>query len=93
MRPPNYYHKIIINLNKLKDVYPSYNMGRHLSTIIDECGDVWGMTDKELFNSLNRYMKQLALDIPHEEKELDKIIQEGMHLDKILIDDNYQDDF
>jgi hypothetical protein len=52
------------------------------------------MTDRELFNSLNRYMKQLDLDIPHEEKELEKIIQDGMHLDSILIEnDNELDEY
>lgn len=78
----DYYHRILTNLQKLKEMYPTYNMGRHLSTILDEQGDVWGLTDKQLSGALDQYMKALALDKPHEDREIEQIIDEGLHLDR-----------
>ena len=78
----SYYEKILRSLKQLKELYPNYNMGRHISTVIDEQGDVWGMSDKEFSCSLEQYIKALALDKPHTEKEIDQIIEDGMHLDR-----------
>lgn len=77
----DYYHRILSNLQKLKQMYPKYTMGRHLATMLDEQGDVWGMTDKQLSSALDQYIKTLSLDKPHEEKEIEQIIDEGLHLD------------
>lgn len=89
MKSPNYYQKILKLFHDLKELYPQYTMGRHLSTIIDDYGDVWGASDKDLYNSLNKYSKNLTLDIPHKEEEIERILQEGMHLDTILEEEDY----
>jgi hypothetical protein len=69
-------------------------MGRHLATVLDEYGDVWGMTDKELAYALNKYKSQIEMDIPHvDETELDKIIKEGMDLDNILKEEDQDGDY
>ena len=81
----DYYISILRSLEKLKKLYPTYNMGRHLSTILDEHGDVWGITDKELYKSVEVYSKQMALDIPHEDKEIEQIIKDGMKLDRFSL--------
>lgn len=77
----DYYNRIIVILQKLKETYPHYNMGRHLSTIVEDQGDLWGMSDKELANALDQYSRALSLDKPHEDKEIEQIINDGMHLD------------
>jgi hypothetical protein len=81
----NHYNQVINTLQELHKSYPTYNMGRHLATALDEYGDIWGMTDKELSYALNKYKGELDMDIPHtDESEIDKIIKDGMDLDNIL---------
>jgi len=79
---PNYYVQAIGILMELKKRYPSYNLGRHISTALDEYGDIWGMTDKELLYALTKYEATLEMDVFHEtdEQELQKIIEDGMNL-------------
>lgn len=85
MRRPNYYNQVIHTLQKLHAAYPEYNMGRHLATALDEYGDVWAMTDKEIAFALEKYKTQLEMDIPREEKsEIERIIKEGMDLDNLF---------
>ena len=78
----SHYSEIIEELMELKALYPSYTMGRHISTILDEYTDVWGITDKEFLFAIKKYRAQLQMDVPHEadEKELKKIIDDGMNL-------------
>jgi hypothetical protein len=88
----NYYNDVITILQELHKSFPSYNMGRHISTVLDEYGDVWGMTDKELAFALTKYKSQLDLDVPHpDESEIDKIVKEGMDLDNILKEEEGDD--
>jgi hypothetical protein len=79
MKPPNYYGRILVILHRLKELYPTYNMGRHLSTIL-EGEDIWGVTDHALLMELQRYKKQLELDCPHGKEDIDEIINGGMNL-------------
>jgi hypothetical protein len=88
------YAQIIATLQELHREFPTYNMGRHLSTVLDEYGDVWGMTDKELAFAFDKYKTKLQMDIPHtDDKELDKIIRDGMDLDNILKEDEDYGDY
>ena len=81
----NHYNQVITTLQELHKSYPTYNMGRHLATALDEYGDIWGMTDKELSYALDKYKGELDMDVPHtDESEIDKIIKDGMDLDNIL---------
>jgi len=80
MKQPNYYSTIITTLASLKELHPTYNMGRHLSTVLDECGDVWGLSDRELSFALSKYAKQLELDPPHSDEDIDIIIKGAMNL-------------
>jgi hypothetical protein len=67
-------------------------MGRHLATALDEYGDIWGITDKELAFALTKYKNQLEMDIPHtDEKEIDDIIKQAMDLDNILKEEDNGD--
>lgn len=80
----DYYHRIVNDLIKLRKEYPEVPMGRHLSTIIDG-QDVWGTTDKQLSGMFDEYMKSNAIDRIHSDTEIDKIIEEGMCLDRFKL--------
>jgi hypothetical protein len=93
-RQPNDYYRVLGLLQQLHTSYPNYNMGRHIATALDEYGDVWGLTDKELFFALEKYMAELDMDVPHEdESEIDRIIKDGMDLENILKDDDNGEDY
>jgi len=68
-------------------------MGNHISSLIEQCGDVWNITDKELSSVMIKYAKQLCIDKSHPDKEIDSIIDEGMHLNKILIEEPYDEEY
>jgi len=60
-------------------------MGRHLSTVLDECGNIWGLTDKELAYCLAKYKGQLEMDFKHvDDSEIENIIKEGLDLDNLF---------
>jgi hypothetical protein len=85
MKKPNHFNQITAVLQDLHSSYPSYNLGRHLSTALDEYGDLWGVTDKEMLFALTKYKNQLDMDIPHtDDSEIDKIIKEGLDLDNLF---------
>lgn len=84
----NQYIQVIHILQDLHKLYPTYNMGKHLATALDGYGDMWGLTDKELAYALAKYKTQLEMDYPHtDDKELDGIINDGLNLDKMFIDE------
>lgn len=58
----NYYHEVTKLLNELHKTYPSFGVARHISTATSDYGDIWGMTDKELYFALSKYKLQLELD-------------------------------
>lgn len=92
MRKPNYYNQAIHILQQLHASYPEHNMGKHLATALDEYGDIWGVSDKELLFALEKYKMQLDMDVPHtDDKELDEIIKDGMNLDDILKEEDGED--
>ena len=90
-KQPNYYRQIIRTLERLKNGHPTYNLGRHLSTALCDYNDLWGVSDKELLNALEKYEVELDIDYPHtDEEELQKIIKGGMNLER-MFDDEEED--
>jgi len=79
---PNYYTDIIGVLTELKTLYPSYTIGNHLATALDDYGDIWGVTDKEFLYALNKYKAQMQMDVPHEvgDEEVEEIMKDAMNL-------------
>ena len=77
------FSKLISLLTELHKAYPNYGIGRHLSTILADYGDIWGMTDREFVFALEKYKLQLDMDVPHNE-DIDEIIRQGMDLESIL---------
>lgn len=87
MSKPTYYKQIINVLERLYKAHPTYNMGRHISTALDE-SNLWGVSDKELLTSLKKYETSLEMDIRHpDEEDIDKIIKDGMDLGGIFSND------
>ena len=85
MKTPNYYRQIIQTLVRLQKAYPTYNMGRHISTALDEYSDVWGVSDKEFLYAIQKYEIELNIDGPHiDDEEIEEIIKDGMNLDSMF---------
>ena len=80
----NYYVQIIDLLNELHNSFPTYNLGKHLSTALD--GEAWGISDKELLYILTKYKTELELDVQHS-NDIDYIIRDGMNLNDILLEE------
>lgn len=94
MSKKTHYQQALHTLQELHKDFPTYNLGRHLATALADYGDIWGLTDKELAFALDKYKTELEMDVPHtDEKEIDRIIKEGMDLDNILKeeDEDYGD--
>jgi hypothetical protein len=88
----NYYAQILNVLTELKELFPRYNLGRHLETALDGRKDMWGLSDKEMLDAINGYKQKLTIDTPHrDDSELTKIINDGMHLHNILHEDEEDD--
>lgn len=58
-------------------------MGRHIATILDDYGDVWGMPDKELVFALEKYKAELGINTVPDE-DIDEIVKDGMDLDSLF---------
>jgi hypothetical protein len=86
-RPSQYYKQIIDVLQRLNKAHPTYNMGRHISTALDEYDDVWGITDKELLFALEKYEIELNMDVNHPNEDIDDILKEGMNLNKMFLEE------
>lgn len=83
-RKPTDFSQIITLLNELHKSFPKYNIGRHISTALDG-GDLWGISDKQLLDALNKYKDQQEIDSPYtNERELESIISDGMNLDHLF---------
>ena len=82
----NYYHQIIQTLKSLKKAHVTYNMGRHISTALDG-SELWGVSDKELFLSLQIYETSLDMDVNHDDEEIEAIIKDGMNLERTLFEE------
>lgn len=92
MGRPNDYYRVLALLQQLHISYPNYNMGRHIATALDEYGDVWGLTDRELLYAFEKYKAEIDMDIPHtDDSEIDQIIKEGMNLENILKEEDGED--
>ena len=89
-KQPNYYSQIIQTLVRLQKAYPTYNIGRHISTALDEYTDVWGVSDREFLYAIQKYEIELNIDGPHlDDKEIEEIIKDGMNLDSMFEEEEY----
>jgi hypothetical protein len=86
MKTVCHYTSAIKILETLHSKHPKLPMGKHLATALDGYGDMFLLTDQEIFHALKEYSAELASDVPHEE-EIDKIYEEGLHLERSFVND------
>ena len=75
---------------ELKASHPRCSMGRHLATALEP--NTWSMTDTEVLDALEKYKSRLSIDVFHSDSDIDKIINDGLHLDSILHEDEEDED-
>ena len=64
-------------------------MGRHLATALEP--NTWNMTDTEVLDALQKYKARLSMDVFHSDSDIDNIINDGIHLNSILHEDEEDD--
>lgn len=77
------YNKCLKVLEELKISFPKYTLSQHLSTVLEEYKNLWGVSDNDLFTSLTEYKNQLQSDVLHDDG-LDEIIRGGMDLENLF---------
>lgn len=88
----DYTKSITTLLTGLKRKFPHTELSVHLSGALDEYdGKFWGLSDKELFNALDKYAEGRAIEDSPE--ELEKIFQDAMNLNNESYneEDEYED--
>jgi hypothetical protein len=92
-RIASHYMRILYILEKLHTSNPTIPLGQHLATALDESGELFSLTDKEIYDAVNSYTGTLEYDVPHiEEQDLDKIIQDGTHLQAMMVNDAFDNE-
>lgn len=92
-RKPDEYLRVLALLKQLHESYPNYNMARHISTALDEYGNFWGLSDRELLFAFEKYKAELEMDVPHEDdEEIDQIIQDGINIEQIFTQDDVNEE-
>lgn len=81
-RQLDYKKRFIEILHRLSKDYPTFGLGRHLSTALSDYGDFWGITDKELCFAMEKYETELALDVSAIAPEdfVKDIVEDAKHL-------------
>ena len=77
----NNFKEFISLLEQLHKEYPTYSIGRHLSTAFDDYGDLFDVTDREMCFALEKYLSTLEMDNQVVSDEyVYRIIEDGKHL-------------
>lgn len=89
----SYYKQVLKLLEELYKDYPTLSIGQHLSTALDGYGDLWGVSDKEFVFALEKYIATFEMGTPlTTEEELDRIVEEGKHLDRMFEEEEDEED-
>ena len=89
----NKEQEIFTILRLLKKTYPHSPFLRHIADATAEHGNLWGISDKEFATILKDYYKNLTVNTPPPDEEMDKIFKDGNNLSHILDDDNWEDEY
>jgi hypothetical protein len=94
-KTPDYYSEILVTFKELRKSCPHCTIGMHISTALDDLGDLWGSTDAEILRALKTYSGKIQMDVIHTDTELERIVEDGMNLKNILSsdDDDYEDPY
>ena len=88
------YDEALKIFKRLKQKFPNFTLGRHISVAFADYGDLESVSPKEFVFALEKYETELEIDSPIAEgEELDEILRDGMNLDHILDEDDEEEDF
>lgn len=74
------YNRILTTLSLLNKEFPKQTLGVHIATALSE-HDVFNISDKAFLEALNDYYVELtAIDVPHNNNDVEDIIRSGMSL-------------
>lgn len=76
-------NKVAECISKIASLVKKDELGKHLAIAFNEHDISW-LSDKELYKILSEYLIELEIDGTHNDRELNRIISEGMRLDDIL---------
>lgn len=82
------YEQSLGVLKALKEKFPGRTLGQHISTAMDEYGDLWALSDNEFVFALRKYKTTLEYDVAPE-TDVDKIIKDAENLDKLFEEEDY----
>jgi len=77
------HSQIIEILRQLKVEYPNQGIGRHLSNILSDYPNYWGMSDKEFLFALEKYKFELDDNHLPPEKEIEKLVDESSSIENL----------
>ena len=90
----NYKKKILETIKTLSELYPNQFLASHIAIATSDFSSLAGISDKEFYYMLEKYVCEKELDITPSiyEKDIDKIYKESLNLN---IDDliNEDDEF
>ncbi len=74
------YNRILTTLSLLNKEFPKQTLGVHIATALSE-HDVFNISDKAFLEAINDYYVELtAIDVPHNNNDVEDIIRSGMSL-------------
>lgn len=74
------YNKILTILTLLNKEFPKYSLGVHIASSL-EGHDIFNISDKAFLDALSDYYIELtAIDVPHNNNDVEDIIRSGMNL-------------
>ena len=91
MSKKQYFSQILDILRQLKTKYPNQGIGQHLSGILSDYPNYWGMSDKEFLFALEKYVLEMEENDPLPEKELKKLIDESSSIDNLRSGIDYEE--
>lgn len=84
----DYYALIIEKLQELHNMYPQ-SIGRHLSNILQDYPNYWGLSDREFLTAVEKHMLELEENTPPTITEIERLIDDSSSIENLLdgIDD------
>lgn len=93
MKPKiDYYAEILTKLANLKKNYPKYELSKHLATATADYEDIWGLSDRQIHDLLEKYEFDLENDHAPA-SDVDKIIKDGLNLKNLFKDEEEDEEF
>jgi hypothetical protein len=91
-KKPNPYNKILTILQELHSEYPNQTMAQHLNGALASYKELWSQSDREILFAFEKYRMEKDNNIASD-SDVDKIYQDGLHLDTLFIEeDGYEEE-